>query len=275
MSAATVPASPHAPVAVKRHTFYAVCFAENFRMKALAADLALPYRSAHVMALPLAGGTVSLFPFGVAVFQDVPQKAHGELLDRVRRHLEDGGKGTVVSEESFEVHEDPAATISIEGGHLMIDTLNANRAGVVALTLAQSVAMDYYEAIIDKMSEETGVLVERLRRSGSAPLRIRSLHKFIGEAVSTRNEVLSVLHLLDKPEATWDDPGMNLIYDDLRDEFDLSDRFSALETRLRGLQEALELILDVVRDRRLVFLEATIVLLILLEIMMTAPSWFR
>lgn len=275
MSVVTVSAPASLPDAAKRHTFFAICFAENFRMKALAADLSLPYRSAHVMALPFAEGSVSLFPFGVVVFQDVPQKDHAQLLDRVRKHLEDGGKGTVVSEESFEVHEDPAATISINGGHLMIDALNTNRAGVVALTLAQSVAMDYYEAIIDKMSEETSGLVERLRRSGSAPLRIRSLHKFIGEAVSTRNEVLSVLHLLDKPDATWDDPGMNLIYDDLRDEFDLSDRFSALETRLRSMQEALELILDVVRDRRLVFLEVTIVLLILIEILMTAPSWFR
>lgn len=274
MSAATS-ASPFVSALVTRHKFYAICFAENFRMKSLAARFAVPHKGGAVMAVPFGGGTASFFPFGVVVLQDVPATTHAELLTLVKPHLDDGGKGTLVAEESFEVQEDAAAKVSMNEGHLMIDALNADRAGVIALTLAQSVAMEYYEAIIEKMSEETGKLVERLRRHGSAPHRIRKLHKFIGEAVSTRNEVLSVLHLLDKPDATWEDAAMNRIYDDLRAEFDLSDRFSALETRLRSLQEALELILDVVRDRRLVFLEATIVVLILIEILMTAPSWFR
>ena len=116
------------------------------------------------------------------------------------------------------------------------------------------------------MFERTRRLVERLERKGTTPLRTRPLHQFIGEAVGTRNEVLSVLHLLDKPDAAWDDPAMDAIYDDLRDEFDLGDRFNALELKLRGVQEALELVLDVSRDRRLVLLEATIVVLIVLEL---------
>jgi uncharacterized Rmd1/YagE family protein len=78
--------------------------------------------------------------------------------------------------------------------------------------------------------------------------------------------VLSVLHLLDKPDATWDDPVMDRIYADLRAEFDLVDRYAALESKLRGVQESLELILDVARDRRLVLLELAVVLLIVLEV---------
>jgi uncharacterized Rmd1/YagE family protein len=59
---------------------------------------------------------------------------------------------------------------------------------------------------------------------------------------------------------------MDAIYEDLRGEFDLGDRFNALELKLRGVQEALELVLDVSRDRRLVLLEATIVILIVIEL---------
>ena len=100
------------------------------------------------------------------------------------------------------------------------------------------------------------------KKSGTVSLRTKPLHKFIGEAVSTRSEVLSVLHLLDKPDATWDDPAMNEIYADLRAEFDLIDRYGALESKLRSVQEGLELVLDVARDRRIVLLEGTVVLLI-------------
>ena len=61
---------------------------------------------------------------------------------------------------------------------------------------------------------------------------------------------------------------MDAIYDDLKDEFDLSDRFHALEHKLKSVQESLELLLDVARDRRLVLLEAAIVVLIAVEIVL-------
>jgi uncharacterized Rmd1/YagE family protein len=77
-----------------------------------------------------------------------------------------------------------------------------------------------------------------------------------------------VLHLLDKPDATWEDPAMDRIYDDLRMEFDLADRYAALESKLRSVQEALELVVDVARDRRLLLLEFAVALLILVEVLL-------
>jgi uncharacterized Rmd1/YagE family protein len=87
--------------------------------------------------------------------------------------------------------------------------------------------------------------------------------------VGTRAEVLSVLHLLDMPDAAWDDPGAERIYHKLRAEFDLVDRYHSLELKLRSVQDTLEVITDVARDRRLLLLEATVVLLILLEILLS------
>jgi uncharacterized Rmd1/YagE family protein len=129
--------------------------------------------------------------------------------------------------------------------------------------------MEYYEKLLVDMYDHTARLVQRLERTGTVTYRVRTLHRFIGHAVATRTEVLSVLHLLDKPDATWDDPEMDRIYDELRAEFDLLDRFHALEAKLKGLQEALELVLDVARDRRLYTLEAAIVILIVFEIVLS------
>jgi uncharacterized Rmd1/YagE family protein len=116
------------------------------------------------------------------------------------------------------------------------------------------------------MFGRTDRLVEQLELRGTVPILTRPLHRFIGAAIGARNEVLSVLHLLDKPDETWDDPGIDRIYEELRAEFDLADRYQSLELKLRSIQEALELVLDVARDRRLVLLELAIVLLILFEI---------
>jgi len=168
--------------------------------------------------------------------------------------------------EEFAVREIDGARPDIDTGVLVLDHLTFERAGVVALTIAQSAAMEYYEGAVEQMFEQTARRVDRLEDRGTVSFRTRSLHRFIGAAVATRSEVLSVLHLFDKPDEAWDDPGMDRIYDELRAEFDLVDRYQAMETKLRSVQESLELILDVARDSRLVSLEVTIVILIGFEI---------
>jgi hypothetical protein len=112
-------------------------------------------------------------------------------------------------------------------GILTVDRLTPARAGIVALTVAQSAAAEYYERIVETMLERTW---------------------------------------------TWGDPAMDAIYDDLRDEFDLVDRHDALEHKLKSVQESLELILDVARDRRLFLLEVSVVALIMLEIVVLPGS---
>jgi required for meiotic nuclear division protein 1 len=247
------------------HTFHALAFAENFDLKALGARFKEGRLTSQELRLACAGdGEMFLYPFGAVVFRDVPPPAREEQLRKLRP---EAPTPQVVREE-FTVREEPGAPIRLAEGALVVDALTPERAGIVALTVAQSAAMEYYEHIVDRVSARTAKLVHRLETRGTVPQRTRPLHRFIGEAVSTRSEVLSVLHLLDKPDAAWEDHGMDLIYDDLRSEFDLGERYAAMESKLRSAQEALELILDVARDRRLVILELAIVALIVLEVVL-------
>jgi uncharacterized Rmd1/YagE family protein len=250
------------------HSFQAVAFPDNVPLRVLAALFPEAQRTTtEVRVVRPEGGTLFLYPFGAVVFADVEPELRARCLEELRRR-EPRFSGPGTSEDLI-VREDSSAALGMLAGVLVIDRLTPDRTGVIALTIAQSAAMEYYERIVEAMFDRTGQLVERLERKGTTPLRTVPLHRFIGEAVSTRNEVLTVLHLLDKPDAAWDDPAMGAIYADLRDEFDLSDRFSALELKLRGVQEALELVLDTSRDRRLVLLEVTIVVLIVLELILS------
>jgi len=173
-----------------------------------------------------------------------------------------------VIREDYSVLEDPGFSTGIVEGVLRVDRLTPARAGIVSLIVAQSAAMEYYERIVDRLSVRTASFVEQLERRGTVPMRTRGLYRFIGEAISTRSEVLQVLHLLDKPEAAWEDPEMDRIYGDLRAEFDLVDRYRALELKLRAVQEALELLAEVAQDRRVLLLETIVVILILIEVVM-------
>lgn len=248
------------------HTFHALAFVENFSLRDLAALYPEAKRTHHQLWYAAAsGGTVYLFASGAVVFQDMGQAGREMEVQRLRRALPKLSDAQVLTEE-FSVREVSGARPDIQGGVLVLDELTFERAGVVTLTIAQSAAMEYYERIVDQMFTETDRLVERLEKSGTMPIFTRKLHQFIGAAIGTRSEVLSVLHLFDKPDAAWDDPGAEKIYEELRAEFDLVDRHNALELKLRSVQDALELVTDIARDKRLVWLEVSIVLLIVLEI---------
>jgi required for meiotic nuclear division protein 1 len=252
----------------RTQTFHAIAFPENFSLKELAAIFPEAQRTHHQLWYQVAsGGTVFVYPFGVVVFHGVGQAGRESELLRLRRNLP-GGTGGAISEQ-FSVREVPGSKPDLEAGVLVLDQLTFDRAIVVALTVAQSVAMEYYESIVDQMFKDTDKVVQRLERKGTMPIVTRRLHRFIGAAIGTRSEVLSVLSLLDKPDAAWDDAIADRIYEQLRAEFDLVDRYSSLELKLRSVQEALELVTDVARDRRLVLLEASVVILIVLEIVLS------
>ncbi len=254
-------------MAPRLHQFYALAFEENLSLRQLAAVFPQAKITAHDLYLPMEPeGGIYIFPFGAVVAYDVPAERREAELARLFR---EGPKLTTqVIREDYSVLEDPGFPTGIVDGTLRVNRLTPARAGIVSLIVAQSAAMEYYERIVDRLSSRTGSFVERLERRGTVTLRTRPLHRFIGEAISTRSEVLQVLHLLDKPDAAWDDPEMDRIYGDLRAEFDLVDRYRALELKLRAVQEALELLAEVARDRRVLLLELIVVVLILLEVVM-------
>jgi required for meiotic nuclear division protein 1 len=249
------------------HSFNAIAFVDNVPIREWEGLFPGGRASPHELVAPLAsGGTLFAFPFGALVFLDAsPERREAELarLSRERPRLR-----PEVVRESFVAFERAGEQVGLRDGRLIVDSLTPGRAGIIALTVGQSAAMEYYERIVEDLSSRTRVLVERLEIRGIVPMRTRQLHRFIGEAIGTRSEVLSVLHLLDRPDATWDDPAMDRIYGDLRGEFDLVDRYGALESKLKSVQEALELLLGTARDRRLVALEAAIVVLIVIEIVL-------
>ncbi len=254
------------------HVFHAIAFVENIALKELSAAYPEARRTLHELSFSIAAegegappGTVFVYPFGVIVFRDLPAARREVELARLRAARR--GLTDAAATEDMTVCEDTERKWDVAGGVLTLDHLTPARASVVALTVAQSAAMEYYERIVDEMSVRTDRIVQGLEARGTVSLRTRPLHRFIGTATSTRNEVINILHLLDKPDEAWGDPGMDRIYDQLKAEFDLGDRYGALEAKLRSVQESLGLVLDVARDRRIVLLETTVVLLILLELL--------
>ncbi len=255
-------------MAPRTHQFSAIAFEENFSLKQLASHFQQARLTTHELCLTFPPeGSLYIYLFGAVVTHDLPPEVRDDQLAILHRALPK--LTTQVVREDYSVVEDERTELGIVDGTLHIDRLTPARAGIVAFIVGQSAAMEYYERITDELFARITTIVEQLERRGAVPFRMRPLNRFIGEALATRNEVLSVLHLLDKPDEAWDDPAMDRIYDDLRAEFDLVDRYAALELKLRSIQETLELVLGVARDRILLILEVVVVILILTEILLS------
>lgn len=155
------------------HQFQAIAFEENLSLRQLTSVFADARVSPHELYLPVepAGG-IYVYPFGAMVTCDVPpERREAELA-----HLRAAQKLTtqVVREDYsvISVIEEAGAQIGIFDGALKVDRLTIARAGVVALIVAQSAAMEYYERIVDQLFARTGSLVEQLERRGSCPFAL-------------------------------------------------------------------------------------------------------
>src|SRR5438309_497509 len=140
------------------HTFRAVAFVENLNLKQLAASYPEARRTAHELWYPTSsGGMVFVYPFGAMALHDVPdseQEAHLARLRTAHRGLRDAN-----AIDDLVVHEEAVAQPDMRDGALVVDRLGFEGVSVVALTVAQSAAMDYYERIVDAMFVRTDHLV--------------------------------------------------------------------------------------------------------------------
>jgi uncharacterized Rmd1/YagE family protein len=248
------------------HTFSVVAFVENFAIQELATAYPEAKRTSHrLRSVRPFGGQIFAYRFGTVVFHNVPVEGREAELERLRRAQPNLATSRVFCLE-FVVREAPGSELSVDAGVLTVDRMDADRTRLIAITLAQTAAMEYYERTVDELFTKTHALATGMERSGTVGFRLRPLHRFIGRAIGTRNEVLSVLHLLDRPDLLDDAPALSPIYGQLQEQFELKSRYQSVQQKLGSIQNALELIVEVGRDRRLVILELTIASLILFEI---------
>jgi uncharacterized Rmd1/YagE family protein len=267
-----------APAESRLYRFVAVAFKPDFAMTNLPTEYInsrIVTDSKDTKAKPaLGGGLVFAFSFGVLVFVDVnPQERMAEI-DSLARHLKVDLSERTVTEE-FLVREDPSEKARADFSCFFINTLTPERLAVIALILAQSAAMEYYEGVVSEYKSRVLEVAHRVAATGSVRMSPRNLNKLVGQALAMRHEVLGVLHMLDKPDIIWDDDVMDKLYDDLRASFDLPDRFQSLEYKLQAIQDSQVLLVETVRDSRLYGADVLIIILIAVEIIFTLLERFH
>src|SRR5262249_49863454 len=113
-----------------------------------------------------------------------------------------------------------------------------------------------------------------LARSGRSRSNRRRMLRTIGEALLVHHRISGRVQVEDKPDVLWDHPQLERLYARLADEYELNERAAALARKLRVVDETTRALTDLIDTERSVRLEATIVLLIVVEILIAFYELF-
>jgi required for meiotic nuclear division protein 1 len=244
-------------------------FASTPSPKELAAILggeALRVTKTFVMAKPAAGQWIVGYDFGALVFVGVPEGQCKATLERVLSKI--GPEPHPPIEESLPIEVKEGAPVEVRFDRVLVPALTDAVVEVLTLALAQSVGMEYYEedvdALVTRVRRATDALAETGRQKGS----VREMRRFIGSGMSTRNQVIFTLALLDTPQLAWDDETVDKLYRGLRTLFEIEDRYRALDHKLTIVQDTFELLSDLTQERRSWYLEILVAALVGAEVLL-------
>ena len=211
-------------------------------------------------------GYLFLYRFGAMVFFNIPKEFQNRELDRITNTLD--LTGGISTHEEFLLETGDFRGITVTSDVLQCPKITYEIIYLVSLVLAQSASLEYFELLVDEMLNRSRKITKNLELTGRIEPKTKDLIRYIGFALSTKQEIVSKLYILDKPEITWDKPLYDKLYNQLSSTFELSERYKLLDYKFQMIQDSLEIISDLLRTRKETFLEVLIIALIAVEIIL-------
>src|ERR1700751_3518297 len=215
-------------------------------------------------------GLAVVFRYGVTVFIGLSADEEGEFLERL--HSRAFGKITPYEEEwaKIQVRESEESSPNIPvGGPIVLRELSLQRLLIVADALAKSVVLARDEKQVANVLDTIEPFARELARSGQTSRNRSDLLKLLGSALLVQQRVSGRVAVGDKPDVLWDRPDLERLYARLEDEYELKERAETLKRKLDTIVENERKLPVMIESNRSTRLEATVVILILAEILLT------
>jgi len=145
--------------------------------------------------------------------------------------------------------------------------INYQNLAVISRVMGQSVALHHYEGMVDLMLEDFHRLNDIVARTGAfTAMEIDKLFKLVARNNSVLTNVIAEVGLLERSETAWKYPEYDQLWEGLREEFDLHNRFKNLELKLNLIQTNTKFFLEILHNQKSDTLEWIIIILIAVEI---------
>lgn len=254
------------------HTAFAYAYASRFVLKdaqgCFPEGVTSRLNKTQLLVTWGADSVAYAFDFGALVFVNVPDAARAAVIAAFAKLLPREPHPPLCEDFLVEVRPGSRIEIEVAFDRVAVPQLGPSALEVIATVLAQSVCIDYYDedaqSILDRLAQ-TCLTVARL---GKPPGRQKDLIRFVGAAMAFQVEIVGAILLLDKPDLTWEDEYADKLHDKLRYHFEIPERFRALEAKLTTIRETMKQLLDMGQERRMLFVEVAVMILIVIEVVM-------
>ncbi|CAN6471001.1 unnamed protein product [Victoria cruziana] len=218
---------------------------------------------------------VVVFQYGsVVLFNAADHEIEG-FLGIVRTHA--SGLLTDMRKDDYAVVEKPALETWMQEGldYIVLKTLNVDGVRTIGSVLGQSVALDYYVRQVDGMVAEFTDINREMEKSGTFTMQRKKLFQLVGKANSNLADVILKLKLLERSDIAWKSANYAQIWEYLRDEYELTQRFGSLDFKLKFVEHNIRFLQEILQNRKSDFLEWIIILLISVEILISLYNIMR
>lgn len=206
---------------------------------------------------------IYIFHYGMVSFFNMTNDEINEVLDQLKPFCSNYFTEKISEEVNIFVKP---KTIQVNFENIVLPELNAEMIRLVMLNASQSVALNRYSDITEELLIETNEHTLYLENKGKLDISGNKLKRFIGKVLNIKNKISENLYIFDSPEITWENEQLNKLNLDLKQSFDLKDRYRLIHDRIEIIKENLELFKDIMDHKESSRLEWIIIILILVEV---------
>lgn len=203
--------------------------------------------------------------YGVMVFWNMTKIEEKKWINLIRPFLSDPLQPLLEDVSTITLstqHE------GIFRGKIYLKTFDPHKIGLTSVVLGRSLALEQFEIEAEKALSEFDAIMKSFGQKGESHLSTKILLKKVGFAMNVQHLIVSSLAFLDKPDLTWENAELDKLYNELSLDYELDDRYDVLNEKLKLLFHNIQFILDFIDARKSFWLELTIVLLIIIEILL-------
>ncbi|MCB9224853.1 MAG: RMD1 family protein [Crocinitomicaceae bacterium] len=201
--------------------------------------------------------------YGSVVFINVSK----ELIQKTMKFfLKDLRDLENLPSDDFEIQVEAGSAMSVQHGIVKIPEISNDIAHIIAINMAQTVALDDFTLRAESLLEKTSSYSAGLIKTGHLHSSRMNIRKLMGNTLILKNRVAENLYIFDTPDIAWDDKHLVELYDSMRKDLDFDRRHQGLQLNLAIAKENLDLYQNILQHRHSSILEWIIILLILFEV---------
>lgn len=216
---------------------------------------------------------VVVFRFGSCVFFNFTNREVRLLLEEIKKRSDcciDPLPNGFEQREQFDIAISPGLEETspfVSGDVATIKMLDLNNVAVISTVMGQTVALDSYNIYADELLATFATINTNVKRTGNfTSMERNALFKVIAQNNSLFIDMVSKLGLKDRSDTVaWNYTQYDAVYQGMRDEFLIDERFDDIEFKLNLIQQNTKFFLEVMHQNKTNLLEWIIIGLIALE----------